>query len=374
VKHAALVLLLSLTALGAAGCATQRASELNVESLAHVGAEGVIVHFKREDFDDKDVQTIATRLAEVRSAVVSELALVTSSSEGAPPIADVVLYHDLGWGQERWLVVHAKILENPLRVRIPCALPTDDRDPMAIVERLRETIAHEVAEATVLTRVPIIDPYLRWMHDGIAESVGYRVLCRFDPKGAAAMLDRYGQYADEARRSGVSWVDLTRWRQLSDWIVHSEAIFDDHESKPAPLRLDDLPRSLRRLAEQRFADPRQLPDPDTLVTLDALLAILGESWAREQLPYVKGEADPRPSKGQFLCYDASFCFWLEIERKHPGVTAKVLAAMSARRETVLRSDDVVQLLEGLTQESLRPRIERFTLDRLAGVLAAETRR
>src|SRR5437016_4198482 len=83
-----------------------------------------------------------------------------------------------------------KILERPLRVRIPVALPEEDKEGEKIADRLRGTVAHEVAEATVLTRVPILDPYLRWMHDGIAESVEYRVLQQLDPKAASATLDR----------------------------------------------------------------------------------------------------------------------------------------------------------------------------------------
>lgn len=362
---AVLAVLLALTA-----CATEKPSlsESVIEAWPQVKADGVTVRYKAGDVDRAAAELVAQQVSLVRSAVADELALAPPASP--PPYAEVLLYRDAGWGQDRWLVTHAVILERPLRVRIPCALPEDDQDAERIVARIRGTVAHEIAEATVLTRVPILDPYLRWMHDGIAESVEYRVLLKLDPRAASDTLTRYEQYAREARapQIAISWVDLSRWRQLPDWIVNSDVLLQ----KSRALRLDDLQGSLRRLAEKRVSFQERWPDQ--LEAFDALLEMLSSAWAREQLPCGEGEADPRPRSGQFLCYDASFCLWLELERAHPGLTAQALKTIAARREPVLRSNDVVKIVSDLAGEDVKPRLQRFTLDRLEGVLAAERRR
>jgi len=350
------------------GCVTTAKRGISDDELLgwpKATAEGVTVRYKEGDLDQASAEYVARRISLVRSTVASELALVGSA---APPYAEVLLYRDTGWGQERWLVTHAIVLERPLRVRIPCTLPEEDTDGEKMAARIRGTCAHEIAEASVLTRVPILDPYLRWLHDGIAESSAYRVLLRLDPKAAEEMLVRYEEYAREARRGKrpVSWLDLTRWRQLPDWIVHSDILF-----KGGPLRLDNVAESLRRINEKRVSAES---DPETVAVLDALLDILGESWIREQLPYADGEADLRPESGQFLCYDASCCFFLELERAHPGITASAIAAIEQRHEAVLRSDDVAAILRALSGEDVRVRLERFTLDRLEGILAAERQR
>jgi hypothetical protein len=355
-----------LTLAALAACATRKASILDedFDRWQRTTAEGVTVRWRDGEVASSAVETVAREIARVRTAVGEALALVGSAS-APPPYAEVILYRDAGWGQERWLVTHAMILERPLRVRIPCALPEDDQDGDKIAARIRGTIAHEIAEATVLTRVPILDPYLRWLHDGVAESVEYRVLQRLDPQAAADVLQKYELYSREARRNAITWVDLTRWRQLPDWIVHSDVLFP----KGGPLRLDDLAGSLRRVSEKRFANQER--DPETLAALDVLVDLVAETWSREQLAVANGEADPRPRPGQFLCYDASFCFWLELERGRPGITAAALARIAARHEPVLRSEDVMRIVSGLAGEDVRPRLERFTLDRLDGVLAAE---
>ncbi|MEZ0230182.1 MAG: hypothetical protein ACAI25_16285 [Planctomycetota bacterium] len=360
--------LLAVLVFTIAGCtpAKRGLTPEEIEKWPRVQDEGVTIRIKEGDVDPFAAKLVARAIAVVHSQVTHELGL-WKQGEQRPPYAEVLLYRDAGWGQERWLVTHAVIIERPLRVQIPCALPEDDKDGEAIAARIRGTIAHEVAEATVLTRVPILDPYLRWMHDGIAESVEYRVLRRLDPRAADETLNRYEQYAREARRAGISWVDLTRWRQLPDWIIHSDALL-----REGPLYLDDLPSSLKRLASKRVSF--QEKDPEQVSVLDVLLDMLGESWAREQLPFGAGECDPRPRPGQFLCYDASFCFWLELERAHPGLTAAVLARIAAWKEPVLRSDDVVKMLNALTGQDVTARLERFSLDRLESILAAERKR
>lgn len=362
--------LLALLALGvAAGCPSvpNAANERDVDALAVVADEGITVRFLEGDLPAVEARKAARVFAVVRRAVAEELALVGSSSEGGALHAEVILYHDESWGQERWHVTRAKILERPLRVRIPCGLPVDESDGERIAARLRGTIAHEITESTVVTRVPIVDPYLRWLHDGIAESVEHRVLKRLDPRTAAADVERYAQYALEAQRSGIRWLDLLRWRQLPDWIVHSDVLFEDHR----PLRLDDYPGALRRLSQLRLLV--QENHPGSLATLDGLLDLVGESWAKEALPPARDEADPRKPSLQFLWYDASFCFWLELERAHPGVTARVVAEIGRWRREILRNDDVIRMIDAATGEHVRPRLERFSLDRLNAVLAAEAR-
>ncbi len=351
-----------------AGCVTTKPmSEEEIERWPKVTLDTVTVRYKEPDIERAAAERVAREVEKVHAAVTAELDLAKPGAS-KPPFAEVLLYRDAGWGQDRWLVTHAVIIDRPLRVRIPCALPEEDKDGEAIAARIRGTIAHEVAEATVLTSVPILDPYLRWMHDGIAESVEYRVLKKIDPRAAGETLTRYDQYAREARRAGISWVDLTRWRQLPEWVVHSDALLKE------VLRLDDLPGAFKLLAKKRVSF--QEKDSEQVTALSALLDMLGEAWAREQLPFGAGECDPRPRPGQFLCYDASFCFWLELERARPGLTATVLATITARgkNEPVLRSDDVVKILSEVAGADVTARLERFTLDRLEGVLAAERKR
>jgi hypothetical protein len=357
----------ALLALIAAGCTSTSHTPLDDASWPATKGEGVSVHARPGDVDGHAAQLVAKDLTAVRASVGEALGLVGSGS-GAPPLGEVLLYRDTGWGQERWLETHATILEHPLRVRIPCALPEADAAGDQIAAWIRGTVAHEVAEASVLTRVPILDPYLRWFHDGVAECVAYRVLTRLDAKAADEMLARYEQYVREARRSrkAIAWVDLTRWRQLPNWVVHSDVIFP----KEGPLSLDNVPRSLDRVAEKRVAAAR---DPETVAVLDDLVDMLGLALVKEQLPLADGEADVHTPSGQFLCYGASFCFWLELERAHPGITAGTLAQVERRHRAVLRSDDVVTILGQLAGEDVRVRLERFTLDHLEAILGDERR-
>lgn len=375
IEPRALLTLLLVTTLAA--CATPEQNGAPGEPDGHATSApdgGVTVLYRTVELDATTALAVANEFAVVRAAVAKELGL-----EGTPnevPRAEIVVYRDPAWGQEYFLVTHAQIRDNPLRVHIPCLLPPGENDGAAIAQRFRGTVAHEVAEATVLTHVPILDPYLRWMHDGIAESVSYRVLARLDPQAAALERDRYLERWRQARAGKLRWVDLGGWRQPSDWIVHSEALFTNRR----PLELTDIPGSLKRVGEERFAAQEQ--HPDEVVTLDALAEFLGNAWMRERLLPGEGEVDLRQRDGhdpasarfkdtQFLCYGAGMCLWLELERASPGATGKVLAAMMARRATVLRSSDVVEIIEALTKVDLRPRIERFTFERLERVLGAE---
>jgi hypothetical protein len=343
--------------------------EQRFETFSSVEDEGVAVRFDEREVTPAIAKQLAKTLVAVRAAVARELALDLKAD--APPAAEVILYRDAGWGLERWLVTHAQILERPLRVRVPCALPDDDDTAEKIAHRVVGTVAHELAESAILTRVPILDPYLRWMHDGIADSVEYRVLLQLDPAAAAADLARFAQYSVESRLKGTRWVDLTRWRQLPDWIVHSEVVFEN--KAPLRLGLDDVPTSLRRLARERKV-PQSEGAAEGVLLLDELRAILGETWTKESIVGPREEEDPHPRAGQFLCYDASFCFWLDLERTHPGITAKIVAIMSAHRAPILRSADVVHALEQATGVSLAGKLERFSLDRIDAILAAERAR
>jgi hypothetical protein len=358
----------ALLALLVAGCASSAHTQLLDKNWPKTNGDGVSVHARPGDVDGHAAQLVAKELAAVRGTVGEALGLVGSSS-GAPPLGEVLLYRDTGWGQERWLETHATILEHPLRVRIPCALPEADAEAAAICSRIRGTVAHEVAEASVLTRVPILDPYLRWFHDGVAECVAYRVLTRLDSRAADEMLARYEQNVREARRAkkSIAWVDLTRWRQLPNWLVHTEVLFPTD----GPLSLDNVPRSLERIAEKRRIPAPGVRDPEPVAVLDDLVDMLGQALVKEQLPLADGEGDVRTPSGQFLCYGASFCFWLELERAHPGITAGTLAQVERRHRAVLRSEDVVTILGQLAGEDVRVRLERFTLDHLEAVLAAE---
>ncbi|MBI3724081.1 hypothetical protein HY251_09040 [bacterium] len=359
----------------AAGCpSANRLDDDEISRLPKVAAEGVWVRFDA-DVESAIAQRAAPPFVQVRDAVARELGL---DPKDPPPIAEIVLRRDATWGQDRFLVTHAKVLEPPLRVQVPCPLSQEIADGEKVAALFRGTVAHEVAEATVLTRVRILDPYLRWMHDGIAESVEYRVLQRLDPPAAEKTIRRYRDYADEADKNAWRWVDLTRWRQLSEWIVHSDAFFQG-----GPLRVDDLKGSLERLADERVAlelNPDAPEKPERLALFSEIQALLGENEVKKNLPLAppsegntSPEVDPKLRGGaaQYLFYDASFCFWLELERAHPGATARVLAAIAARREPVLRSKDVVSLIQEATGEKVQVRLERFTLTRMRRILDAE---
>lgn len=335
---------------------------------------GVTVLYRSSELRGDLALAVAGELALVRAAVAHELALETAP--GALPQAEIELRRDPRSGDDYLIVTHAQILDNPLRVHIPCRVPLDETDAAAIAKRFRGTVAHEIAEATVLTHVPILDPYLRWMHDGIAESVSFRVLQKLDPDSAREERDRYLDRWRQARdrRPPARWVDLGGWRQPSSWIVHSEALFANRQ----PLVLTNLMQSLARIGEERLAN--QEAHPDQIAAFDALASFLGESWMRERLSPGDGEVDLRTQDAreptstrwkdtQFLCYGASMCLWLELERESPGITGKVLAAMMGRRAAVLRSSDVVAIVQGLSNVDIRPRLERFTFERLERVLA-----
>ena len=52
------------------------------------------------------------------------------------------------------------------------------------------TTAHEVAEATVLDQVTMLDPHLRWIHDGIAEALEHQTLRELDRQAARSALEK----------------------------------------------------------------------------------------------------------------------------------------------------------------------------------------
>ncbi|MGE0707340.1 MAG: hypothetical protein AB7N76_04680 [Planctomycetota bacterium] len=236
--------------------------------------------------------------------------------------------------------------------------------------QLLGTTSHELAEATVLLRVTVLDPYLRWMHDGIAELVEHRVLSRRLPEAARSGLARARAFLEERLGAGDLWVDLSRWRQLTPWIVRSHRFLGPNQSN---LSLDDLEGALRRVRRARDLGG----EPDLIAGLTELEAMLLRAQALAERPYVPGEARAGDAETHdFLLYASSFALWLEVEQRRPGAARALLERLERRRG---EGDHVLGAAEGeaLLREvcpSETPPLTRYPLERAVAALRAEEER
>lgn len=307
--------------------------------------------------------------------VVRELDLVRARVQTVlrreAPGLEVRVWKDVSLGNDPYDVTHAHVLSKPQRVSVECPI-REGESPEAFIERVRSRIAHEVAEATVITRARVLDPYLRWMHDGIAVLSEFLVESEVSAAAGIKRLEGYRRDFEGAGRRGVKWLDLTRWRQLAQWIVHSEPLLVPPDK---PLELDDVDAALDRLKPERHVANR----PEIALRTEALLQLIGEHMRKRAMPLSEGEADPsgwRRNPDSILFYHASFALWLDLERARPGALVRALDAIEAdgKEHEILTSDAVAGILSRIAGEDVRPRLLRWKLRQAEGVLVEETER
>ncbi|HBP18372.1 MAG TPA: hypothetical protein DEA08_11355 [Planctomycetes bacterium] len=340
-----------------AGCASQPPRLEDRHLLAHVELDDGAARIYYRDLPRATASTLLGEVADVRSQLTGELGFT-------PPRAELVVYPSEGdaksvretrceltrdsAGRGRWVIVFAYPLE-------------DDRSS------LLGTTGHEMAEAVVLLRVTVIDPYLRWIHDGVAELTEQRVLARCARRSALANLRQARRFLEERLAAGEEWADLGRWRQLAPWIVRSHRFLGPNQ---ANLSLNDIPGAVARVRQAKALDP------ELAGGLSELEAMLLRADGISQRGWAPGEArGDDPDTRDFLLYTLSFAVWLEIERSTPGATRAFLSALEARRAA---GDHVLSAAEGLAlvREACPqlPPVERYPLARALAVLEAEEQR
>ncbi|MCO5167036.1 MAG: hypothetical protein M9894_11795 [Planctomycetes bacterium] len=293
-----------------------------------------------------------------------------------PPRAQLVVHGPTGSaGASGPLVDRVACLfierENTIRFRYPL-----ERDDRLARTQLLGTVAHEVAEATVLGQVTAVDPYLRWMCDGVAELAEHEVLLEIDRAGAGELLGRALRFVQDRRARGAEWLDLTRWRQLGDRIYRSQRLLDDGEPS---LALEDLPGSLARVRRARAALRGEdgPTDPARDAALAELEAVVQAAAARERLGWRPGEGrTDDPDALDYLFYNAAFALWLHAERGAPGTLGRFVAALAARREAdpVLVQAEALALLKEAASGVALPPLERLPLAWVEQALTAEAAR
>lgn len=320
--------------------------------LAHVELQDGATRIYYHNLSRATASSLLGEVADVRSQLQGELGF-------PPPRAELVVYPREGKG--------GTVRETR------CDLTRDARGRWAIVfaypldedrSSLLGTTGHEMAEAVVLLRVTVIDPYLRWIHDGVAELVEQRVLARCARRAAVANLRQARRFLEERLAAGEEWADLGRWRQLAPWIVRSHRFLGANQ---ANLSLSDIPGAVARVRQAKALDPSLAGG------LSELEAMLLRAEGISQRSWAPGEArGDDPDTRDFLLYTLSFAAWLEIERSTPGATRAFLSALEARRaegDHVLSAAEGLALLREVCPEL--PPIERYPLGRALEVLEAE---
>ncbi len=300
-------------------------------------------------------------VAAVRSDVHEQLGL-------SPPRTEVLLYPLRGpQGREGEVVRETRcdLTHGPEGWRLRFRYPWSEEP--AHRPTLLGTTAHEVAEATVLLQVTVLDPYLRWMHDGIAELIEHQVLRRTEPSAARLDLQRMVAFLEERLADGVEWADLTRWRQLASWVVRSHRFMGPGA---ANLSLDHLDRSVARVREALA----QAPQPVVQTGLEELEAMLLRAQAMERRPWADGEARPDdPATRDYVFYTLAFAFWLEVEREQPETVRRYVQALGGHRESgdhVLSAHEALHLLRRAAGDDLPP-LTRFPVRLALETLRAE---
>lgn len=353
----------------AAGCAGAPPDQLDVTGLAHLEAAGVRVYYtgavERSRLERDDV---AGAVAQIWSGVEGELGV-------APPRAEVILHRPREQSLRR---EPARVLETRahlghsdgawrIRFRYPWTLGGGSRGA------LLSTACHEIAEAAVMLRVTVLDPYVRWMHDGVADLVEHLVLSRVQPLVAEDRLRLTLDFVASRRAEGVDRIDLRRWRQLSPVVVRSHRFVDRAGGN---LSLTDVPGSLERVRSARAATD----DPGRQAALDDLVEILAGARDVADRPWAEGEARPHhPVDRDSLFYAASFAYFLALERAHPGTAKGVVRLLSARREAgdhVLTAAEVEALVAEAADPAggRLPDLSRITTEDVLGWLRAEQHR
>lgn len=320
------------------------------------------LHWVQGNLEKGEVEPLLPELASVAQAVSARFGC-------APPPVSVVVWDPpgvAGAGSEPVLATHGYLREGRVVFRYAW-----DPDEGGLVPLLG-TSAHEMAEAAVLSRVTAIDPYLRWLHDGLAELAEHEVLLARDPAHARAELERTLRFLAEQRQLGVRWIDLGRWRQLSPWVVRSFRFLDD----PGNLSLLDIPASQARvqsaLKNVGSAELRKRG----LLELVEVLSMAAEIAAR---PFEPDEARPDdPQARDLLFYVASLAAWLHLERQAPGAARRAVAELERRRRVdedhVFRAREAPELLR-VAAPGVEPlALQDLPLEAVERVLAQEVER
>jgi hypothetical protein len=335
-------------------------SDGEVQVLAHVEGARSTLYYRDGELELTQVEELLPLVEGVRSEVEAELGAVA-------PRTELILYQRSGLGGGS-LIHHTEcIFEND---RIRFRYPYDEEDPLS-QGQLLGTVAHEVAEATLLSQVTVIDPYLRWAHDGVAELVEHQVLCVRDVEVARTLLRRVIRFVSERRADGVQTLDLTRWRQIAPWVVRSHRFLDSDGN----LSLEDVDGSLERV---RAARAEARPDDVRGPGLAELEQLLLDASARRDQAWSPNEARPDDAeRGDLLYYNVAFALWLEVERNAPGTMRRFVGNLAERRagdDHVLTASEAWEALEASCAGSPLPDLTQIELADVESVLRAEERR
>jgi len=229
------------------------------------------------------------------------------------------------------------------------------------------TTAHETAEATVLDQVTMLDPHLRWVHDGIAEALEHFTLRELEPQAARVALEKNLLLLRQRQEEGVSWVNLARWRQVAPWLIRSHRFFPSG----ANLSLDDLDQSLTRVQ----AELARSNEPALRGWLIELEEVLRHTQALSRTTYGPGEAQVAdPASHDLVFYASALAVWLEVERQDPGAIKRYLAGLRQARladQHVLRATEALELLRATAPQAQLPTLEHLELSWVDEALTRE---
>ena len=172
--------------------------------------------------------------------------------------------------------------------------------------------------------------------------------------------------------TGEVWL-VRRWRQLSSVVVRSHRLLPRGAKN---LSLLDVPASLEQVRAARVATR----DRALRVALRELEEILANAAHRAGRGWAKGEARPHdPVSGDYLFYAASFAYWLELERAHPGTARAFARLLAARREAgdhVLTAREIEALVARAAgfEGGLARDLSQVTSEQVIAWLRAEQRR
>lgn len=302
-------------------------------------------------------------LAAARADVADRLGLrppraeVVIFSQEATPVASATreTRADLAFGPAGW------------SVRFGAAVDEQDHSRSVLIA----LTAHEVAEGSIVSHVTVLDPFVRWLHDGVADLIEEEVLSASLPQAADALLRNTSEVLEDAFRGGARWADLTRWRQLSSQIIRSHRFFGPDAED---LSLDDPAASLARVQ----AALGQADDPVVRGGLQELEAMVSRAQAIQERPWAVGEARPDdPILGDVVFYALSLAVWLELEESRPGIARATAQAIAQRRtdhDHVISADEVLVIVRRLAGDVPLPPLARYPLVRGLKQLQAARKR
>jgi len=352
-------LLVLLALLSSAGCVTQPPRLEDRHLLANAELPDGTGRVYYRGLSRAEAEGLLPTVARVHSHVGTFLGF-------RPPWAELVLYAEGRETLSMVRVTRCDLERGPGGWQIVFAYPyRADR-----VGELLGTTGHELAEATVLLRVTAIDPYLRWVHDGIADFAEHEVHLAHDPSKALDTVRRARVLVEEHLGEGELWLNLARWRQIAPWIVRSHRVLGPGQDN---LSLDDIDASLARLGRVE----RSEDDPARTRGLAELEGILLRARQLRERGFAPGEAHGRDARdADLLGYALSFAYWLEVERRTPGTIRAFLAAVDRQRlagDHVLTGPEAVAVLSEVLGAPPPP-IEHYPLERALSVLETEETR